>query len=165
MSEKRLIPVDSDTANQLTVNDVQKDGNCYFRCIALAIHDDENKHKEVRQKIVETMKMNKQVYQAYAENFDSHLENMMRSDGHTNTWATEAEILATSEAYKCDVFVLREQYINIGWQKFSFDKECNHNKKSIKILNTANHFKLVTDEKKSVYLCRAVEGREKCDPK
>ena len=28
----------------------------------------------------------------------------MRSDGHTNTWATKAEILATSEAYKCDVF-------------------------------------------------------------
>ena len=51
------------------------------------------------------MKMNKQ---AYVENFDSHLENMMRSDGHTNTWATEAEILASSEAYKCDVFVLRE---------------------------------------------------------
>ena len=149
MSEEKLIPVDSDTANQLTVNDVEKDGNCYFRCIALAIHDNENKHKEVRQKIVETMKTNKQVYQAYAENFDSHLENMMRSDGHTNTRATEAEILATSEAYKCDFFfVLREQYINIGWQKFSFDKECNHNKKSIKILNTANHFKPVTDKKK-----------------
>ena len=55
-----------------------------------------------------------------AENFDSHLENMMRSDGHTNTWATEAEILATSEAYKCDIFVLREQYRNTGWQKFIF---------------------------------------------
>ena len=154
MSEEKLIPVDSDTANQLTVSDVEKDGNCYFRCIALAIHDNENKQKEVRQKIVETMKMNKQVYQVYAENFDSHLENMMRSDRHTNTWATEAEILATSEAYKCDDFVLREQYINIGWQKFSFDKEFSHNKKSMKILNTANHFKLVTDEKR---LCNCVE--------
>ena len=41
MSEEKLIPVDSDTANQLTVSDVEKDGNCYFRCIALAIHDDE----------------------------------------------------------------------------------------------------------------------------
>ena len=151
MSEEKLISVDSDLANQLTVRDVQKDGNCYFRCIALATHDNENKHGEVRQKIVETMKINKQVYRAYAENFGSHLENMMRS-GHTNTWATEAEILATSEAYKCDGFVLREQYINIGWQKFSFDKECNHNKKSIKILNTANHFKLITDETR-VYLC------------
>ena len=38
---------------------------------------------------------------------------MMRSDGHT-----EAEILATSEAYKCDVFVLREQYTNIGCKNF-----------------------------------------------
>ena len=78
----------------------------------------------------------------------------MRSDGHTNTWATEAEILATSEAYKCDIFVLSEQYKIIGWQKFSFDKECNHNKKSIKILNTVNHFKLVTDEKR---VCICVE--------
>ena len=118
------------------------------------LHNNENKHEEVRQKIVETMKMNKQVCKAYAENFDSHLENMMRSDGHTNTWATEAETLATSEAYKCDVFVLREQCIKIGWQKFPFDKECNHNKKSIKILNTANHFKLVTDEKR---VCICVE--------
>ena len=114
----------------------------------------ENKHKEVRQKTVKAMKMNKQVYQASAENFDSHLENMVRSDGQTNIWATEAEILATSEAYKCDVFVLREQYINIGWQQFSFDNDCNHNKKSIKILNTANHFKLVTDEKR---VCICVE--------
>ena len=89
----------------------------------------------------------------------------MRSDGHTNTWATEAELLASREAYKCDLFVLREQYINLGWQKFSLDKECNHNKMLIKILNTANHFKLVTDEKKSVYFCRAVEGREKYNPK
>ena len=43
-------------------------------------------------------------------------------------------------------------YINIGWQKFSFDNGCNHNKKSIEILNTASHFKLVTDEK-SVCIC------------
>ena len=78
MSEEKLISVDSDIASQLTVRDVQKDGNCYFRCTALAIHDNENKHEEVRQKIVETMKMNKQVYRAYAENFDSHLENMMK---------------------------------------------------------------------------------------
>ena len=147
MSQEKLISVDSDIANQPTVRDVKKDGNCYFRCIALAIHDNENKHKEVRQNIVETMKMNKKVYQAYVENFDSHLENMMRSDGHTNTWATEAEILATREAYKCDIFVLREQYRNTVWQKFSLDKECNHNKKLIKILNTVNHFKLVTEEK------------------
>ena len=154
ISEGKLISVDSDIANQLTVSNVERDGNCYFRCITLAIHGNENRHKEVKQKIVETMKMNKQVYQAYAEYFDSHLENMVRSDGHSNTWATEAEILATSEAYKCDVFVLRDQYINTGWQKFSLDKDCNHNKKLIKILNTANHFKLVTDDKR---VCICVE--------
>ena len=116
MPQEKLISVDSDIANQLTVSAVERDSNCYFRCKALAIHGNENRHKEVRQKIVETMKMNKQVYQAHAENFDSHLENMVRSDGHSNTWATEAEILATSEAYKCDVFFLREQYINTGWR-------------------------------------------------
>ena len=55
MSEEKLISVDSDIANQLTVIDVERDGNCYFRCIALAIHDNENKHEEVRQKIVETI--------------------------------------------------------------------------------------------------------------
>ena len=55
---------------------------------------------------------------------------------------------------KCDVFVLREQYRSTGWQKFFFDKKCNQNKKLIKILNTANHFKLVTDEKR---VCICVE--------
>ena len=80
MSEEKLISVDSDIVNQVTVSDMERDGNCYFRCIALAIYDNENKHKEVRQKIVETMKMNKQVYQVYAENSDSNLENMTRSD-------------------------------------------------------------------------------------
>ena len=56
MSEEKLISVDSDIANQLTVSDVERDGNCYFRCIALAKHDNENKHEEVRQKIVEPNK-------------------------------------------------------------------------------------------------------------
>ena len=51
MSEERLIPLDRDTANQLRVSDVEKDGICYFRCIALAIHDNENKHKEVSRKL------------------------------------------------------------------------------------------------------------------
>ena len=69
------------------------------------------------------MKMNKQVYQAYAENFDSHLENMMRSDGHTSTWATEAEILATGEAYKCDDFCPEGTIHKPGCQKFSFDND------------------------------------------
>ena len=49
MSEEKLISGDSDTANQLTISDVERDGNCYFRCIALAIHDKENKHDENEQ--------------------------------------------------------------------------------------------------------------------
>ena len=125
--------------------------------VRLCVYDDED---EERRK-----KLNKEraaapvvvvvvvVVAVVVEKFDSHLENMMRSDGHTNSWATEAEILATSKSYKI-IFVLREQYRNTGWQKFSFDKECNHNKKTIKILNTANHFKLVTDEKR---VCICVE--------
>ena len=48
MSEETLISVDSDIANQLRVSDVERDGNYYITCIALAIHDDENRHKEVR---------------------------------------------------------------------------------------------------------------------
>ena len=62
MSEEKLNSVDSDITNQLTVSDMERDGNCYFRCIALAIHDNENKHKEVKQNTVDTLKMNKQVY-------------------------------------------------------------------------------------------------------
>ena len=45
------------------------------------------------------------LYHAYTEDFDSHLKYMTRSDGHSNMWATETEILATSEASKNVMFL------------------------------------------------------------
>ena len=112
MSEENLNSVDNEMVNELIVSDVGRNGNCYLRCMALATYEDENHHQEVRQKIVETMKMNRQIYQVYTKNFDYHEKNMERSVGHSNTWDTEAEILATSKAYKCNVFALKEHCID-----------------------------------------------------
>lgn len=38
-------------------------------------------------------------------NFERHIENVSKSNGHSSTWATEAEIIAASETYNFEIFI------------------------------------------------------------
>ena len=61
--EKILRQIPEDTEGDISlgnhVTDVVEDGNCLFRCIAYALHDDEEKHNDVRDAITKFMRENK----------------------------------------------------------------------------------------------------------
>ena len=143
----------------LNVRDVQGDGNCLFRCVSVALYSDEDKHKDIRATVVETMKNNKDFYQAYTDNdIDEHIINVANSNGHTNTWGTEAEIFALCKAFNVDIFVRNEQQTHAGWQRFSQEEKCNHTREFIKILNSHNHYKLVTGNTR---ICKCDQAQQK----
>ena len=40
---------------------------------------------------------------------------MEQTNGHTNTWATEAEIMAASETFNCEIFIKTIVDGNFSW--------------------------------------------------
>ena len=57
-----------------TIRDVIGDGNCFFRCISVFFNGDEDKHEDIRRKVVETLRENKDRYEHLVnEDFDIHI--------------------------------------------------------------------------------------------
>ena len=140
------------------VSDVVGDGNCFFRCISLSLYSTQEKHKEVREKIVATVQNDKQFYKERIDgNFDQHVKEVSLSDGSGSSWATEAECLAASETYDRDIFVYDERRTPAEWFRYSRPDTCNHRRKYIKILCTGSHFKLVNDDGRP---CKCRENRK-----
>jgi hypothetical protein len=44
---------------------------------------------------------------------------MEQTNGHTNTWATEAEIMAASETFNCEIFIKTIVDGNFSWIRHS----------------------------------------------
>ena len=127
--------------------DVNGDGNCFFRCMSLALHDSENEHKEIRERVVRKMREDKEFYRAYiSTDFEKHTEGMSNSNGRDETWATEAELIAASECYNRDIYVYTKVGNKSDWCLYSKDGQCHHTREYIKILSTGSHYKLVRDE-------------------
>ncbi|KAH3886456.1 hypothetical protein DPMN_010465 [Dreissena polymorpha] len=82
------------------VTKVKADGNCFYRCIALDIYGSQEKHKHIRDKIVEHMNNNIDQYSVHIDgNTSVHMTNQLYIDGRVSSWATEAEIYAVATLY------------------------------------------------------------------
>ena len=129
------------------IRDVKGDGNCFFRCISVALYENEDEHKEIRENVVQKIVAEREFYGAYTDkDFEKHVEGMSRSNGSNDSWATEAELIATSNFYDDDVYVYLHKEKNWEWHTYTKDGKCHHERKHIKILSTGSHFKLVRDE-------------------
>ena len=127
-----------------------KDGNCYFRCLAKWFKGDESHHLKFRSDIVARIRQNKESYECFlsGNSLEFHLQGMARSNGHTETYATELEIFATSDLYDIDVFVKALDSGSTRWNMYSLkngqiDGDCNHERNFIAIQNESDHYKLV----------------------
>ncbi|MEL7079481.1 MAG: reverse transcriptase domain-containing protein, partial [Cyanobacteria bacterium J06582_2] len=126
---------------------VEGDGNCFFRCISQYQNGNQNNHREIRIRIIQTMRNNRNFYEAYtSNNFEEHINNMSRWDGDQLSWATDAEIMATSECYNLDVFVYGKIGQNWDWFKYSIYEECNHNRGFITIQYKDSHYNLIINK-------------------
>ena len=116
------------------------DGNCYFRCISEALHGNQDKHVEIRKRVVQELTENKEKYEAYIDDYENHIDNMKHIDGRISSYATEAEIYATTIAFSLDIFErnkTREECECL----YSFNSDaCSHDKPFIAITYENSHY-------------------------
>ena len=99
LGEQRMISDLNDESSKIV--DVKKDGNCLFRCFALALLENEDEHKEIRKSITEHMLHKENVYGRFVEgDYRRHVQMCEDTE-----WGTDAEIFATSALYDMDVYV------------------------------------------------------------
>ena len=77
--------------------------------------------------------------------FDTHIQNMSKATGSRNSWATEAELCATSETYDSEIYVFAKAGTVEKWHRYSVWETCNHRLQFIKINHTGSHYQLVVD--------------------
>ncbi|KAH3777476.1 hypothetical protein DPMN_178923 [Dreissena polymorpha] len=122
---------------------IEKDGNCFFGCIAAGIFDDPEKHELVRTSVTNHMLDNESTYKNYIDgDYGVHITCMKQSDGNSRCWATEAEILVASTLYDVDIYV--KQYSNgcFSWLRFSVERE-TPNRKFICMRLENQHFDFI----------------------
>ena len=79
------------------------DGNCFYRCISYKIFGEQNFHSEIRKNVAQELNQNKNFYREFVEgSYDTYLENMKKSDGSVDSWASEIEIIAAAFSYNID---------------------------------------------------------------
>ena len=131
------------------IRDVKGDGNSFFRCISVFFNGDKDKYEDIRRNAVETLKENEDRYKHLVDwDFDTHIQNMSKAKGSRNSWATEAELCATSEIYDCEIYVFAKAGMAEKWHRYSMWEPCNHKSKFIKINHTGSHYQLVVDNER-----------------
>ena len=144
--QKRISQQYEQEQRRTKITQMKGDGNCYFRALSQAFQENQEYHKEIRNKIIEEIKSNKTRYIAYIDNYEEHIYNMQFTDGRKQSWATEAEILATTNVFKSDVHVLVRQKEKDEYHNFNY--EGNDKITSITLEYRNNHFNYI---EKSLY--------------
>ena len=99
---------------------VKGDGNCFFRCLSFHLFGDENRHCDIRKNIVAFMTANIDDFIPYIDgSIQEHLENMSFSDGRSESWATEAEVMAASALYEVNVKVKVKYRGRFAWHAYT----------------------------------------------
>ncbi|XP_055345289.1 uncharacterized protein LOC129593127 isoform X2 [Paramacrobiotus metropolitanus] len=124
------------TEMRLKTVDVVGDGNCFYRAMSFALHGTEERHTEIRTKILEFMSL--------AENFSflearfplltkDKLFALLEEMRQANTWAGGEQLAAASEAFNCTITFI---FPSTVW---TFDKD--HAEKSVFIIyNGVDHY-------------------------
>lgn len=145
ISDNTLIPtVDHTIRDDASIKiSVEGDGNCFYRCIAYILYDNQELHASIRNSIAEELSSNSKFYREFVDgDFHTHLNNVKLLDGSVDSWATEAEIIATSYRFDKDIFVKTIFNGQSQWQRYP-PGECNHNKEFICVNYSSNHLNFV----------------------
>ena len=121
-----------DASSKFKIIQIKGDGNCFFRCIAYYIYNDENKYEEVRKNICYFMKANISKYSDEIQSYYNGNINTIEKNFHnmiTNgTYAEGPEIHAASENYQIIFKIFQEQGKNwLEFYPFPEDSEENKN--------------------------------------
>eukprot|EP01103_Thecamoeba_quadrilineata_P006287 TRINITY_DN16008_c0_g1_i1.p1 TRINITY_DN16008_c0_g1~~TRINITY_DN16008_c0_g1_i1.p1 ORF type:complete len:365 (-),score=98.36 TRINITY_DN16008_c0_g1_i1:3-1097(-) len=102
----------------LSIHDVPGDGNCLFRSFGDQLFQDQTKHSEVRQKIVQHMAQNPDDFQPFVEDDEPYEEYLsdVKKDG---TWGGHLEIQAACRVFNVNVII--HQLDTPAWEIINFE--------------------------------------------
>lgn len=139
---------------EITKIDVQPDGNCFMRCIALFVYKNENLHIMIREKIVKYIEEHKIMFQHLQLeteigllNFNEYLNYIKTSQA----WSGEIEKYAAEEIFNINIGDYIEEVNNHNQVFHKFFSDSNHdnnyNKDLCLLTNISNsHYNLLFDK-------------------
>ena len=136
------------------ITDVERDGNCFFRCLSQALYGSEEKHREIRRAIVQTLEKGEELFSQHVDgDYSDHVQKMSENA----VWATQAEIFAASATYDMDIFVLSDCGGTQKWLRHALH-ECNgvHDRKFIALDCDLTHFRLRNVEEMPCFCRKSV---------
>ena len=71
---------------------------------------------------------------------------MKRTDGHTNTWTTESEIIAPSKTFNIEIFVQTMINGQHEWIRYSRNSDCDQSIQFKTIRPQDDHFSLIQNK-------------------
>ncbi|KAK3089910.1 hypothetical protein FSP39_007586 [Pinctada imbricata] len=126
---------------------VKGDGNCFYRCMSVAIYGTEDLHSEVRQEICDYMSHHREKFECFTDcSIDQHIRNQRKMDGSINSWATEADIYAAAARYETNIKITmnkdKPQWHNhvLRINDDGTEETSTPSKRSIHLLLSNNHF-------------------------
>ena len=99
---------------------VKGDVNCLFRAVSQAVHNNQDHHAELRKQTVSHISQHRDRYGAYVDiEMDKHLENITHTDGHKESYGTDAEVLALAEILQTPIHVYSKPDKKTECQQFN----------------------------------------------
>ena len=122
-------------------------GTVFFRCISMYLFGTEEFHRDIRRQVVDEMEKYAETYRELIdpeESYAQHIDNMKKCSGETYTWATEAEIFATTNILGCDIYVSLPGTCNNDMNRYAPNRGGKKENHKIILRYTNEHFNLLT---------------------
>ena len=102
---------------------IEGDGNCFFRSVAYVLSGRENDHRKIRLAVVKHMRAKSEIYQPFLRAGYESVEQYITQSRmwYVRTWATELEILASSDLLGHDICIFSDN----RWVTYSRSQICN----------------------------------------
>ena len=119
------------------VQDVEKDGNCFFRAAALALDQPESSHTALRSRVATYISENQQEFTDFSENLYNYVSDLERP----GEWVDNIAIQAFADEINVNINIIRTYPSEGIIQITPRNSIAEHN---IRLLYTGNHYMAVT---------------------
>ena len=122
---------------------IEGDGNYFFRCVSYILIGSEDAHLNIRDKVIKHMSTIQPKLKEYIDrNPSEYITDSNMIEG--GIWATDAEIMATANLLRCDIFVYSKNGAEMDWMNHpaSFSLQ-NTTDFALYIENVNNHYNVV----------------------
>ncbi|KFM28769.1 OTU domain-containing protein 3 [Auxenochlorella protothecoides] len=126
----------------LRIQEVQADGNCFFRSLSVQLHGHEDEHAELRSQVVQHLRDNQEVYEPFIEDERAWVDYCERMSQDAE-WAGHPELHAASKVLRRNIRVYQAE--QPAWQLTTWG-EGEASGPALRLsYHDGNHYNSVTD--------------------